>query len=388
MTEKLILSHTTDAQADIRSTETPAWAEIDLPALTHNTRQMKARVSEKGELIAIVKSDAYGHGLVPCAQAALRGGADRLAIGYLAEARALRESGYAGKLIKIVPSVLESELTQGVEYGLEEIAADLEHARLISNVAQRAGMVVEVHVKVDTGMGRLGIWWSEAAHALHEIRRLPGIRIAGIMSHLPEAESENAGFSHEQVSRFRSVMDGMKSDQDPCFHLANSAGGMYLPESHFSAIRAGISLYGLSPRGNNGDEGLRPVMSVKTHILQVKEVPAGESIGYGRTARLEKPARIAVLPVGYADGLPRGLSNKGAALVCGRRAPIMGIVSMNLTAVDVTKIPEARRGDQAVLLGRQTGDEITAQELAEQCGTIHYEIVTRFGRCCRRVFAE
>ncbi len=373
-----------------RDIDSQSWAEIDLQALTHNACVMKARIGEKGELMAIVKSDAYGHGLVRSAQAALRGGASRLAVGNLAEARALRESGCRASLIKIIPSIREEELSAGIALNLEEIAINFEQACLISTVAQRAGAVIRVHVKVDTGMGRLGIWWSDAVKIIAEIQRLPGLQIVGIMSHLPEAEAEDGAFTYEQIARFRSIMESLGHFKDsPCFHLANSAGGLYLPATHFNAIRSGIALYGLSPRGKPSEfENLRPVMSVKTQVLQVKTLPAGESVGYGRTIRISKPARIAILPIGYADGYPRAMSNRGYVLIRGARAPIIGIVSMNLTAVDVTLLPAVQFGDETVLIGRQDGEEISANDLANFCGTINYEIVTRLGKCCRRIYFD
>lgn len=373
-----------------QDTDSQAWAEIDLQALTHNAGVMKACIGEKGELIAIVKSDAYGHGLIRSAQAALRGGASSLAVGNLAEARALRNFGCRSPLIKIIPSIREEELAAGISLNLEEVAINIDQARLISTMAQRAGTVVRVHVKIDTGMGRLGIWWPDAVKVIAEIHRLPGLQIAGIMSHLPEADAENGVFTHEQVARFRSIVDSLGQIKDSsCQHLANSAGGLYQPATHFNAIRSGIALYGLSPRGTPSEkENLRPVMSVKTQVLQVKVIPAGESVGYGRTVRISKPTRIAILPVGYADGYPRTLSNRGYVLIRGARALIMGIISMNLTAVDVSLIPDVQPGDEAVLAGRQNGEEITVNDLANICGTINYEIVTRFGKCCRRVYLD
>lgn len=376
--------------ADVRHADSQTWVEIDLGALRHNIARIRGSLRGNTQVLAVVKSDAYGHGAVPCARAALEAGANRLAVGASLEAKALREAGLPCPVLRLVPTVSEDDLALGAALKLEEVAVDVEHAAWMNEVAARQGVTIPIHVKVDTGMGRLGVWWTEAGAAIAAIRRLDRLRVVGVMTHCPESEAEDAAFAREQIQRMRSVLAAQNGEpgRPPLVHLANSAGSLFLPDGHFDLVRAGIAMYGLSPRGPyRPEDGLRPVMSVKSPVLQVKETPAGETVGYGRTYPLTKPARIAVIPAGYADGMFRSLSNRGEVLLHGRRAPIAGIVSMNLMAVDVTGMPEVRRGDAAVLIGASGNEMLTAHDMAVRAGTIHYEVVTRIGQACRRVYA-
>ena len=243
--------------------------------------------------------------------------------------------------------------------------------------------MVSLHLKVDTGMGRVGLPPREAGPAADYLARLPAIRLAGLMTHFADADTDDPAFTQEQMARFEAATQALREAgvAVPLRHAANSAALLFHPASRLDMVRPGILLYGCPPRGGRrlDDPLLRPALRLRTAITQVKNVSAGGSVSYGRTFTASRDVRIATIPIGYADGLPRLLSNRGQALVRGRRASLVGRVCMDMTMVDVTALPEVRAGDEAVLIGRQGDEEITADEVAELAGTISYEILCRIG---------
>lgn len=359
-----------------------SWVEIDLDALRHNYRQATSRLGPRTSVIGVVKSDAYGHGMLAVAEELVSCGAVFLAVSKYWEAEELRRHGIEVPILVLLgcePDQVEPALQSGIRPALFR----MDHARLMSKTAVSLGIHAPIHLKVDTGMGRLGVPVDRIGGFLDELLSLPGIVLEGVLSHFAVADERDKTFSDRQVDRFLEVltMIAAKGWELPYAHISNSAGILDLPHAHFQLVRPGIMLYGSPPSTElHRPAQLRPVMSFKSRILQLKDVPPGQPVGYGRTYVTDRASRIATVPVGYDDGYFRALSNCGQVLVRGRRAQVVGRVSMNMITVDVTHIQEAREDDEVVLLGSQGKERITAEELAELCGTISYEIYCSIGR--------
>lgn len=355
--------------------------EIDLAALRHNLAQVKSLIGQSTSILAVVKSDAYGHGMVAVAQELENQGVDYLGVSTCREAVTLRDQGIKAPVLLLL-GVEEDEFSTLIQYGFTPVLYRNDIAHMISSAALAAGIQVPVHLKIDSGMGRLGVPYTEAEEFLKSIRPLEGIRVEGLLSHFASADEHDKSFSLLQLERFRQVLAQAKG-MGLAFryaHIANSAGVIDLPDSHLQLVRPGLMLYGAPPSQElHRPISLRPVMTLKTRVLQLKEVDSGSPIGYGRTYITARPSRIATLPVGYDDGYDRLLSNRGEVLVRNCRAPVVGRVSMCLITVDVTKVPGIQEDDEVVLLGRQGDQEITADEIAAKIGTINYEIFCSFG---------
>ncbi len=337
---------------------------IDLAAAGANARRLGERLG-RGELWAVVKADGYGHGAAAVAGAALEAGATGLAVATLAEAVALREVHRAARILILSPLAPGEEA--GVA-GFEVVISSHEGARRL------AGLDVAVHVKVDTGMGR---WGLAPAEALDLGRRLAGDasrpRLAGLMSHLATAEEPDTTFARRQIDAFRELADVFP----PCpRHIANSAATLRLPDALFDGGRCGIALYGVAPDdGDPARDGLTPVLSWASHVAAVRELPPGASSGYGRRLVAAAPTRIALVPVGYADGYPRVLSGRSSVLIGGRRCPVEATISMDALAATLPPDLEVEVGEPVVLIGRQGDERVRAEELARLAGTIGYEVV-------------
>lgn len=355
-------------------------AEISLSALRTNIAVIRRAVAGRG-IIAVVKADAYGHGSTEIAQALTTEGIRQFAVAYTDEGKSLRASGITQEIIVLHD---RNDTKDFFDFRLTPVIHDLGFAHELSSEAQRRGVQIPVHIKIDTGMGRLGIPGEKALAASMEIAGLPGITITGLMSHFSDADSEDLSFARQQFSDFRSFRDAFtqKTGISCESHIANSAAIFTLPEAHCEAVRPGIALYGYAP--NAAELGLEPVMRVSTRILTVRELAAGTPVSYGRTFITKRKSRIAVLPLGYADGYPRMLSNRADVLIQGNRAPLVGRVCMDLIMVDVTDIPDAHEDEEAILIGRHGSELIGADELAEKAGTISYEILTGIGMRARR----
>ncbi len=366
-----------------------SWVEIDLAALRHNLAQVHNRMSAHTQILGVVKSDAYGHGMLPVARELAAGGVDFLAVSKFWEAQELQASGIRLPIL-VLSGIEPPEMDEAIRQQVRPAVFRLDHAELISKKACSLNTKAKIHLKIDTGMGRLGVPWEKVPTFLDDLLALPGIHLEGILSHFAVADEPDKTYSEHQLSRFREILRVLAGCGHPVryAHIANSAGLLDLPHAHFQLVRPGIMLYGSSPSQElHSPAELKPVMSFKSKMLQLKEVPAGQPIGYGRTFTTDKLTRIATIPVGYDDGYPRVLSNRGQVLVHGRRAPLIGRVSMNLITIDITSVPNAREDDEVVLLGRQNNDRITAEEIAELCGTISYEIYCNIGRHHFRYFS-
>lgn len=359
-----------------------SWVEIDLGALRHNYHQALARLGPRTSVVGVVKSDAYGHGMVPVARELVGCGATHLAVSKYWEARELRESGI-GLPIVVLLGLEPQDVEEAIRSRVRPVIFRLDHARRISQAASRLGIVAPVHVKVDTGMGRLGVPIDRFHDFLKMFKALPGMALEGLLSHFAVADEADKSYSEIQIQNFRQTLE-MAADMGfeiLYAHISNSAGILDLPHAHFQLVRPGIMLYGSPPSMELSQPAkLLPVMMFKSRILQLKEVPAGHSIGYGRTHVTQGLARIATIPVGYDDGYSRLLSNRGSALVRGQRAPLVGRVSMNMITLDVTHILDAQEDDEVVLLGAQGNERISAEELADLSGTISYEVYCSIGR--------
>lgn len=363
--------------------------EIDLAALHHNFRQLRQLAGDGVGILAMVKADAYGHGLIPAAQAFARAGASDFAVAEVEEGIRLRQSGIAGRIV-VMLGIDRQSAVECVAHDLTPVVYDLEAVQALSAAAEKADRRQDVQVKVDVGMGRLGVMPHEFAAFLSRLAGFPHLHLAGILSHFPLADAEEAQATAAQSAVFQELLAALPPGVGPGrpHHIANSAALLRFPEMHCDMVRPGISLYGCYPApwlGQGSSLDLRPAMAFKTRVIQVKEVPAGQGISYGHTYVTQRPSRLAVLPVGYDDGYLRRLAGKAQVLVGGRRAPIRGMICMNACMADVTGMPSVKPGDEVVLLGRQGSEEISADEMARWSDSISYEILCLLGACNRKI---
>jgi alanine racemase len=366
----------------------PVWAEVNLGAIAHNIREIRKLIQPGTKLMAVVKADAYGHGAIPVARVALASGAQYLAVAILDEALALRREGITAPIL-ILGHTPPEQACILVEYDLTQTVFSLEVARAISAAAETAGKIVRVHIKVDTGMGRIGVFPDEAPEFAEAISRLPGIFIEGVYTHMACADEQDKAYTRWQFDRFKEAVAGIEARglTIPLKHVANSATTLDLPEMHLDMVRTGIVLYGLWPSHDvRRVIDLRPAMQLKTRVAYVKQVPAGTSISYGRKFTTNSPSIIATLPLGYADGWSRLLSNKAEVLIHGQRAPLVGRVCMDQCMVDVTRIPGVRPGDEVVLFGVQGEQFLPVEEVASHMGTINYEMVCLISKRVPRIY--
>jgi alanine racemase len=352
--------------------------EVDLAALVHNFKEIRKKVGAGCKIMAVVKANAYGHGAVPVASALARAGADWLGVASTEEGVELRESGLSLPIL-VMGGILEPELELLVAHQLSPVVYHPETLSLLEDAAAKSGVPIKIHVKVDTGMGRLGLSPDIAASFIQQIVQRGRLIVQGLMTHFAEADLEDQSYIQEQILHFRRVLKDLdeRGIKIPLCHLANSAAILYHPTVHFQMVRPGIALYGYAPGAKtSSDTGLKPCLKFSTRIVQVKRVPKGTGISYGRSFVTKRESLIASLPVGYSDGYSRRLSNKGQVIIHGNRAPIVGRVCMDMTMVDITEVPQARIGDSVVLLGQQEDQTITADEMAQWLGTISYEVLS------------
>jgi len=377
-------------------TDSQVWAEIDLAAYRHNIRALKELTAPTARFMAVVKANGYGHGAGTVSRAALQAGADSLGVARLGEALQLRQAGIEAPILIFgytppndVPVLAENRLSQTVfSYPMAEALAAK---------AAGASSPLRVHIKIDTGMGRLGILAGETPleHRVREVQSiaaLAGLEIEGLFTHFATADSADSSYASLQLRRFQDLIRAPEiSDlRIPLRHAANSPALINIPKSHFDMVRPGIATYGLEPstEWQRSDLDLRPVLQWKTRIIHLKQVPAGFGVSYGITYETSKPTTLATVAVGYADGLSRRLSSRGEMLVGGRRAPIVGRICMDLTLLDVGETTEAAVGDEVVILGRQGDAVLAAEEMAATLETINYEIVTSITDRVPRIYAD
>jgi len=356
----------------------PTFCHIDLGALRWNFEQVRKKVGPGVKILSVVKANAYGHGACEVAGTLQDVGSDAFGVATLEEGIELRKGGIQVPIL-VLAGVYPEQLEELLLHDLTPAVCELEMLKRLDALAQGRGRSLRFHLKVDTGMGRVGLLSSEIDSWLSELRKLKALNLEGLFSHFSDAETANEEYTENQLRTFLSVLERLRrADFDPpLVHMAKSAAVMTLPPSYFTMVRPGLLLYGIHPWPDmKRGIALKPVLSWKTRILQLKRLPKGSSIGYGRTFVTKRESLIATLPVGYADGYHRLLSNRAAVLVRGKRAPVAGRISMDLTTVDVTDIPGVERGDEVVLLGRQGKETISADEIAQWAQTISYEILT------------
>ncbi|MBU1564791.1 MAG: alanine racemase [Proteobacteria bacterium] len=365
---------------------------VSSSALQHNYTLVKNLAGPDVPVMAMVKADAYGHGMVRAAQAFAQAGCVVFGVAELREAVILREAGIKGA-IYVTLGFLSEDVELIFRYNLIPVIYTYETTRLLADTAMALGQEVGVHIKIDSGMSRLGLLPGELPAFLACIESLPGIRVAGMMSHFPEADISGSASTVRGFQIFSEVCRDLKSRFGGICHIANSGAVLNFPASFCDIVRSGIALYGYHPAGRNaGDQqnavNLVPAMSFVTTIVQVKTLPAGTGISYGHTYRAEQPITLAVLPVGYEDGFSRLFSNRGQVLIHGRRVPVRGRVCMNMCMVDVTGIEDVRAGDEVVLMGRQGNESISAEDLAEWMTSISYEVLCLLGNNNQREYIE
>lgn len=367
------------------------YAAIDLDAVLHNMEEMRRAIRPGTKIMAVVKTDGYGHGAVQIGQVL-----EPLpyvwgyAVATVEEGVILRRHGLK-KPILVLGAIFPEQIETAVRLGLRPALYSLELARQLSEAAGRLGIPVRVHLKIDTGMGRIGFQSDEeSARALASALSEGSLVVEGAFTHFATADERDKGMAMEQLESF-SKMRGYLAKygiHPELFHASNSAGILDLPQANLDMVRAGISLYGLWPSDevDHGRIRLQPALSLKSRIVFLKDLPEGRTVSYGATWRAGRPSRIATVPLGYGDGYPRSLSNKGSVLVCGHRAPICGRICMDQFMVDVTDISEAAEGSIVTLVGRDGPDEITAEELGDLSGRFNYEFVCDLGKRIPRVY--
>jgi alanine racemase len=359
----------------------PTLVRVDLAAFAHNLALARRLAGPERRVMAVLKADGYGHGAVALAREAARGGAAFVGVATAGEARELRNAGIELPIL-ILSEVPPTQAAEIVRLGCAQVVYTLELAEALEREAARDGRRVPVHIKVDTGMGRVGLAPEETLAFVARLRELPHLALEGVMSHLAEADVLESPATGQQLELFRRVLDGVReiAGEVRWRHIANSAL-LLREEDPGNLARPGIMLYGSAPGPGLPHAGdLRPVLRFETAVSFLKRIPAGAPLGYGGTFVTGGESLIATIPVGYADGYRRALSNRGEVLVRGRRAPVVGTVCMDLCLVDVTAVPGVRVGDQVVLIGRQGEAEVSADELAGRIGTISYEVFCGIGR--------
>jgi alanine racemase len=361
---------------------------VDLAALRHNCLQLRRRLSPEAKLLAVVKADAYGHGLVPAARTLATAGAEYLGVASLEEGLSLREAGLELPILLLM-GIVPPESRAAVAAGLEVVLYRKDVAQALEEAGGSLGKKARVHLKVDTGMGRLGLNPPEVLPFLEGVKNFSHLEVLGLISHLATADEADKTYTRKQLQEFLTLLSTARGQgwELPLSHIANSAALVEVPEAHFGMVRPGISLYGSPPApGRSWGVDLKPVMSFATQVLQLKRLPPGSSISYGRTYITTDWCNLAVLPVGYCNGYPRLLSNRGEVLLKGHRAPIRGRVCMNLTMVEVSDIPEVAEGESVTLLGADGGERLTADDLAAWAETISYDIYCTLGSANPRRF--
>lgn len=362
--------------------ERPTKAFIDLDAVAHNVGIVRKIVGPSVRIMAVVKADGYGHGAYPVAAVALKAGADWLGVANPTEGIALRERGLQTPIF-VLGQTTKEELPKVLNYRFSQMVADADSIRRLAALAKKQRCRVGVHLKVDTGMGRLGAQPEKALPLAQRIMASPSLVLEGLMSHLAAADSEDQSHTQGQIKAFARILSLLKKHgiDPPLKHVANSAAVLTLPDSHFTLVRPGIMIYGLSPANNRPRSwGLRPALRLVTKVIFLKTVGAGTHISYGCTYTTKKRTRIATLPIGYADGYSRLLSSRGQVLIGGQRAPIVGRVCMDMLMVDVSHISGVKEGEEAVLYGCQGQEEITVEEVARLAQTVNYEIICSLGK--------
>ena len=384
-------AHELDAprRADGGAPLRPAWVEIDLRQLKRNFQLINHDKPRGLKTLSVVKDEAYGHGAREVAKIALSGGASFLGLSTLQEAIHLREQGLRAPML-LLGDRQESELPWCVAHNLTCCVSEPQTVNKLNKLAEHAGKAVPVHLKVNTGMNRYGARWDQLADMAECLRTAKAVVMEGVLSHFAQSDETDKTFAMLQFSRFQEAVATLESMgfRARWRHLCNSGGFLDLPQAHFEMVRLGILPLGVFPSSVcRRITGIHPVMAVKARIAGIQRLAPGDSVGYGMRYTASEPRRIAVLPIGYGDGFPR-VRNQGSALIAGKRAPLVGGVAMDALTVDITGIPEAQLWDEAVLMGRQGGEEITVHEVARLKNSVSYDVLTSWRGRLPRVYLE
>lgn len=372
----------------------PVWAEINLSNLDYNIKSIKEKVGADKQIIGVIKADGYGHGSVMCANVLRENGVKTFAVATLQEVITLRNAGAKEEIIMLglTPDMYADVIA---EYDITPVVCDSANAKAISDAAEKAGKTVFGLIAVDTGMGRIGYLADEIETSIEDIKKiaaLPNFKIKGMFSHMSTADAADKTYSHEQEAKYNAFYEALTKAgiHVPMRTLANSASIMELPSIYFDAVRPGIILYGCYP-SNEVDKkqlSIKPVMSIKANIIHLKDVPENFSVGYGRKYISEKPARIATIALGYADGYPRPYSAQAKVIVNGVVCPIAGNICMDQCMIDVSNVPNVKVGDEVIVMGSDGVNTILADDIAEATGTINYEICCAFGQRLPKVYVK
>jgi len=359
-------------------------AIVDLKAIAYNVAQIRKRIGSNRDIMAVVKADGYGHGAVEVSLFALKNGANCLGVAVPEEGEQLRRAGVDAP-ITVLGLIQPEEANKVIDFNLEQTLCSLEVGEALNQIASNKGTVVNVHIKIDTGMGRVGVQPIDALAFVRRIGKFKNLNVKGIFSHFSCADEVNKTVAKKQVEIFDGVVREIETSgvRIPKRHMANSAAILDLPESYYDLVRPGIMIYGLYPSDEVSHSiELKPAMTFMTKVTFVKRVPPGSSISYGRTFTTQKETQVATLPVGYADGYSRLLSGRGEVLIKGHRVPLIGRVCMDMCMVDVSEVENVQPGDEVILFG----ERLPADEVAEKIGTINYEVVCAVGKRVPRVY--
>jgi alanine racemase len=364
------------------------WIEVDLDAVADNVRALQATAQPRHGVTAVVKAQAYGMGALAVAQAAVEAGARGAAVARITEARGLRAAGFSAPIL-LMGGLDPEDCAEVVETDLTPTLTDWPTAERLAAAAHAAQCTANVQVKVDTGMTRYGAPPEEAIAIVRGLHKLPNLRLEGFYTHFAAADDPDPFFAHQQLARYRAICEQLESEGCALGlkHAANSAGALRVPGAGLDTIRAGIALAGAYATGWVPRVGaLRSAVALKGRVVRFHTPAIGSSVGYGRTYKVYRPMRVALIACGYADGLPRACSNRGRVLIRGQRAPLVGTVSMDMAMADVSHLPDVEAGDEVVILGRQGDDEIGLDEFAESAGIIPHELLVRLGSRAPRIY--
>jgi alanine racemase len=378
--------------------ERPTWAEVDLKAIADNYRALTSMLAPEDaakprfrtgnpRIIPVIKANAYGHGMIPVARALAAAGATMFAVFFVEEALQLREAGISQDILVMGTSWMGQEIT-AIENRLILTVDTLECVRSLEVAAGSLDVTIPVHIKVDTGMGRLGVRWNSMESLLNALTNAKGVCVKGIFSHLSSAEESDRAFTQKQISRFEHSLSAIHESGLECgeIHFANSAGLLYFDSLQHWSARAGIAIYGYHPDPNRTPIKLRPALCLKSRVGAIKWIEAGEPVGYNRRYHASRKMRLTTLCLGYADGFNRGLGNRDSVIIRDRPAPVIGTVSMDMIAVDLSDLPEVSEGDEAIVLGSSAHCRVTAQDLADTLETIPYEVLCAIAPRIPRIY--
>ncbi len=374
----------TSATEDTQPSRQRAWVEVNTAAIQANVRTLQRHIGPATQLMAVVKADAYGHGALPVARAALEAGAACFGVATLAEGVQLRRAGISAPVLVLGNLTQPEELRSCLRWQLMPTLSSMREALLCQNLASGSGRTMAVQLKLDTGMARLGADWQEGPRLVAALRGMEAIELAGIYSHLACADAapeEDDGLSDLQQRRFETVLASLAEQGLPagCRHLANSAGTLRGHRQHYDLVRVGLALYGQPPAPHlAGVVSLRPALQIHARVTLLRQVGAGVGVSYGHRFRTSRPSRLAVVSIGYADGVPRQLSNRMDVLFDGRRLPQVGAITMDQLVIDATEAPRIEVGSMVTLLGEQGQNSISPLDWSERCGTIPWEILCGF----------